>query len=140
MDRLIVSEKLESLRRCLTRIQQKTPPEQETLSQDPDVQDILVVNLTRAVQLCVDIGSHIVSESSASAPKTMSEVFEILENLGAITPPTCKALQQAVGFRNIAVHNYDSIDWEIVWTICNKSLADFGRFSSEIASYANMTE
>ena len=54
MDRLIVSEKLESLRRCLNRIQQKTPLEKETLSQDPDVQDILVVNLTRAVQLCVD--------------------------------------------------------------------------------------
>ncbi len=33
MDRLIVAEKLESLRRCLNRIQQKTPLEEETLSQ-----------------------------------------------------------------------------------------------------------
>ena len=140
MDRLILSEKLESLRRCVQRIEQKTPLEIETLIQDADVQDILVLNLTRAVQLCVDIGSHIVSASGASAPKIMSEVFEILEELGAIAPPTCKAMQQAVGFRNIAVHNYDSIDWKIVWTICNESLTDFERFSSEIASYAHMAE
>ena len=140
MDRLILSEKLESLRRCIDRVKEKTPLEAGTLTQDPDVQDILVLNLTRAVQLCVDIGSHIVSESDASAPKIMGEVFEIMEKLGAITPPTCKAMRKAVGFRNIAVHNYDVIEWEIVWTICNESLADFGRFSSEIAAYTHMAE
>lgn len=140
MDRLILSEKLESLRRCTDRVKEKTPLEIETLAQNLDIQDILVLNLTRAVQLCVDIGSHIVSGSGAPAPKIMGEVFEILEKLEAITPSTCKAMRQAVGFRNIAVHNYETIEWEIVWTICNDSIADFERFCSEISAYTHMAE
>ena len=57
MDRVILTEKLESLRRCLQRIEAKTPGDVESLRGDPDLQDIVVLNLTRAVQVCVDIGS-----------------------------------------------------------------------------------
>ena len=132
MDRVIVAEKLESLRRCLRRIQEKTPTEIETLTQNPDIQDILVLNLTRAVQLCVDIGSHVVSASGESAPATMGDVFITLDKLGVITPTTCESMKKAVGFRNIAVHNYESINWHIVFAICSKSTANFCRFVKEI--------
>lgn len=132
MDPLIITEKLESLRRCVQRIHDKTPLEIESLTQDVDLQDILVVNLTRAVQLCVDIGSHIISSSDETGPATMGDVFTILNKLGAITPATCESMKKAVGFRNIAVHNYESINWEIVFAICNKSPDDFRQFVKEI--------
>lgn len=51
MDREVIEQKLESLRRCLQRIKEKSPPSPETLAGDPDLQDILTLNLTRAVQL-----------------------------------------------------------------------------------------
>jgi uncharacterized protein YutE (UPF0331/DUF86 family) len=134
MDQVILAQKLESLRRCIRRVEEKTPADVEQLIQDPDVQDILVLNLTRAVQLCVDIGSHVISESDAPAPSTMGDVFSTLEKLGVIASTTCQALKKAVGFRNIAVHNYDVINWEIVFAICQKSLVDFRRFAKEIAA------
>ena len=136
MDSLIIAEKLESLRRCSQRVQEKTPPEIESLTQNPDIQDILVLNLTRAVQLCVDIGSHVVSESGEVAPATMGDVFTTLNKLGVITPATCELMKKAVGFRNVAVHNYHAINWEIVFAICKKSPADFRRFAKEIDSYS----
>ena len=132
MDRVIIAEKLESLRRCIQRIQEKTPPEIGSLITEPDLQDIVVLNLTRAVQLCVDIGSHIISTSGEAAPVTMGDVFIILNKLGVITTTTCESMKKAVGFRNIAVHNYESINWEIVFAICNKSTADFCAFVKEI--------
>ena len=55
MDTLIVAEKLESLGRCLARIEQKCPASASLLAADPDAQDIVVLNLSRAVQLCVDM-------------------------------------------------------------------------------------
>jgi len=136
MDQVIFSQKLESLRRCIQRVEEKTPSNVNQLIQDPDIQDILVLNLTRAVQLCVDIGSHVISESDESAPTTMGDVFSTLQTLGAITPATCLSLQKAVGFRNVAVHNYDVINWEIVFAICQKFLDDFRRFAKEIADYS----
>lgn len=82
MDQLILTEKIESLRRCLQRIEAKTPDDIESLKSNPDLQDILVLNLTRAVQLCVDMGSHIISQSDSVAPTTMGEVFSTLQTLG----------------------------------------------------------
>ena len=135
MDQVILAQKLESLRRCIQRVEEKTPSDVSQLIQDPDVQDILVLNLTRAVQLCVDIGSHVISESDEVAPATMGDVFSTLEKLGAITPGTCQSMRKSVGFRNVAVHNYDVINWEIVFAICQTFLTDFRRFSREITGY-----
>ena len=46
MDRVIVAEKLESLRKCIQRIKDKTPLEIGPLLTEPDLQDIVVLNLT----------------------------------------------------------------------------------------------
>jgi uncharacterized protein YutE (UPF0331/DUF86 family) len=135
MDQQIVAQKIESLRRCINRVAEKTPTDVDQLINDADIQDILVLNLTRAVQLCVDVGSHIISESEESAPATMGDVFATLLTLGAITPTTSEAMRKAVGFRNVAVHNYDAINWEIVFAICQKSLPDFRRFVEEVSNY-----
>jgi len=116
-------------------VEEKTPSSVEQLIQDADVQDILVLNLTRAVQLCVDIGSHVISESNELPPATMGDVFSTLETLGAISPATCGPMRKAVGFRNVAVHNYDVINWEIVFAISRAYLVDFRRFAKEISDY-----
>lgn len=73
MDRLILNEKLESLRRCVQRIEERRAESVEALRHDPDRQDILSLNLTRAVQLCVDIAVHILADTNAPAPQTMAD-------------------------------------------------------------------
>jgi len=133
MDQLILAEKLESLRRCIRRVDEKRPSRIERLTEDADIQDILVLNLTRAVQLCVDIGSHIISESDEATPQTMGDVFEVLQKLNMITDQTCQQMKKAVGFRNVAIHNYATINWEIVYAISETSLVDFRAFAKEIS-------
>ena len=102
------------------------------LEADPDLQDILVLNLGRAVQLCVDIGSHLISETDAAAPQTMGEVFSTLASLGVIGEALASRLRGAVGFRNIAVHNYNRIDWAIVFAISAGHLDDFREFAAAV--------
>ncbi|QOJ22881.1 MAG: DUF86 domain-containing protein [Gammaproteobacteria bacterium] len=136
MDQVILAEKLESLRRCVQRIEDKTPKDIGSLVRDIDLQDILVVNLTRAVQISIDIGSHIISSANQPMPQTMGDVFTKLQELGAISLDTSERLKKAVGFRNIAVHNYEVINWEIVYAICRNSLRDFRQFAQEICRYA----
>jgi uncharacterized protein YutE (UPF0331/DUF86 family) len=71
MDRQIINEKLESLRRSLGRVESKCPDSLEELQANIDLQDIIVLNLSRAVQLCVDIGAHIIAASDEKAPSNM---------------------------------------------------------------------
>lgn len=135
MDPVILQEKLESLRHCVTRVDAKHPAQLAELEADPDLQDIIVLNLSRAVQVCVDIGTHIISTTAAVPPRSMGEVFDTPEHLGVISPKTGQAMRKAVGFRNVAVHNYDAISWAIVYAISQRHLDDFRRFAQEIASH-----
>lgn len=134
MDRRLIEEKLEALRQCLGRIETKRPVAAKTLTVDADLQDIIALNLTRAVQLCVDVAAHIIADSDAPAPETMAQAFDALVKLKVIEPELADRMKKAVGFRNIAVHSYQAIDWEIVHNICHKNLDDFKFFARAVAN------
>jgi uncharacterized protein YutE (UPF0331/DUF86 family) len=134
VDREVIEQKLESLRRCLQRVADKCPADPESLARDPDLQDIVALNLTRAVQLCVDIGAHVIAGMGVPPPNTMGQTFDALAMGGAIPENLAIRLKKAVGFRNIAVHNYDAIDWVIVHNIARHGLSDFTQFAKAIGS------
>ena len=104
MDRELVAEKIESLRRCVERIQERCPERLEVLEESLDHQDIVALNLTRAVQLSVDISAHFLAGGSAPPPQTMGESFSQLAEEGVISEALSEKMRKAVGFRNIAVH------------------------------------
>lgn len=132
MDREVTLQKLESLRRCLVRIRQKCPATAEELARDPDVQDIVTLNLTRAVQICVDIGAHVVSALEAGPPETMGATFDLMADAGMIPASLALQLKKAVGFRNIAVHSYEKMDWAIVHTIARDHLDTYDEFAKAV--------
>jgi uncharacterized protein YutE (UPF0331/DUF86 family) len=136
MDDVILS-KIESLKRCVDRIKAKTPLNKDILFEDWDIQDIIVVNLERAIQLSVDIASFILSESDmqTSTPMTMAESFGYLHQAGIIRKQTAEKLQKSVGFRNIAVHAYRSIDWDVVYSVITRHLKDFQDYAGEIMEW-----
>lgn len=140
MDRVLIEQKLESLRHCVQRVSEKCPAELKTLMEDADLQDIVVFNLTRAVQLGVDIASHIIATSGESAPTTMGQAFSTLAKLGVIDELTVGRMKKSVGFRNIAVHNYEDVDWGIVHAICVTHLDDFREFARCVAAYSSRPE
>ena len=132
MDRRVIADKLERLRRCVQRIEHKRPPTLAILAVDVDLQDILSVNLERAVQLCVDIAAHVIASREVPAPITMAAAFEALQALHIVSPDVANCMKKAVGFRNIVVHNYQEIDWGIVFNICHHKLDDFRAFAQAI--------
>lgn len=133
MDREVVEQKLESLRRCLQRIKTKCPTDAATLVADIDLQDIVSLNLSRAVQISVDIGTHLIAGMEVPPPDTMGQTFDVLAQQGVLGNELANSLKKAVGFRNIAVHNYESINWNIVYSIVKYHLADFSEFAKVVA-------
>src|SRR6056297_776787 len=132
MDKDLLLSKIDSLSRSIKRIENKTPENVKNLKNDYDLQDIIALNLQRAVQISVDIATHIIADSNEKVPSTMGECFEYLENLDIINSSLVKNLKGAVGFRNISVHEYQKIDWEIVYTIITENLDDFRKYSENI--------
>jgi uncharacterized protein YutE (UPF0331/DUF86 family) len=134
MDREVIEHKLESLRRCLQRVAEKCPSSPDKLGQDPDLQDIVTLNLSRAVQLCVDLGAHLIADLDVAPPDTMGQTFDVLAHADLIPEHLAQQLKRAVGFRNIAVHHYEEIDWTIVHGIARNHLSDFSEFAKIVAA------
>lgn len=132
MDRLIVERKLDALQRCLARVASKRPRTVAQLEADIDLQDVLVLNLTRAVQTCVDLAAHLLSDVPLPPPDTMGEAFDRLAQARLLDADLALRMKKAVGFRNIAVHAYDSIEWHIVFAIATKHLRDFEEFARTV--------
>ena len=128
MNSLVIVSKLESLRRCLDRITSKKPDTLDQLLEDIDMQDILALNLERSIQLCVDIANHILSSLDDSPAMSMAETFERLSEKGIISNELAGNLRRAVGFRNLSVHAYDKIDWNLVWNNFESDLNDLVQF------------
>jgi len=134
-DRELLVSKLSSIQHCIERIESKKPVTKEILFEDYDLQDILSINLERAIQLTSDIGLHILANDFQDKPGSMSAVFDGLKEHGILPDALTENLKKAVGFRNIAVHEYQKIDWNIVHSIITNNLSDFRLFVKEILSY-----
>jgi uncharacterized protein YutE (UPF0331/DUF86 family) len=132
MDRDVVTAKLESLRHCVERVRTRTPASVEELSSCYDAQDIICLNLERAVQACVDIAAHIVSDTECTVPDSMAGTFDALERQGVLSRDLTERMRRAVGFRNISVHAYQTLDWEIIYSIATERLGDFVEYGLAI--------
>jgi uncharacterized protein YutE (UPF0331/DUF86 family) len=128
----VILAKLESLERCIRRVEQKRPDSMDHLMQDLDRQDVIVLNLERAIQQCVDIGTHILVARGYAAPESMAGVFAQLADAGVVSADIASRLKNAVGFRNIAVHQYEKLSLSVVYSIITEQLDDFRKFSAAI--------
>ncbi|MEK6790023.1 MAG: DUF86 domain-containing protein [Pseudomonadota bacterium] len=130
----VINSKLESLQRCLARIEMRCPTSLPALIEDIDAQDVMVLNLSRAVQLCVDMALSVLAARQYPSPDTMGKAFDALAELNIISAELALRLRKAVGFRNLAVHSYDAIRWEIVFAIATEHLEDFRAFARQVVS------
>lgn len=135
IERDVVNEKLESLRKCLLRLKEKRTISLEAFKQDVDIQDIVSINLERAAQVCVDISSHVLAQSNVSVPATMAECFIELKSLGALSNEVSINMIKAIGLRNLLVHEYKKIDWSKVYEVLHNNLDDFEKFAKEVDQF-----
>jgi uncharacterized protein YutE (UPF0331/DUF86 family) len=138
-DRDIVLAKAAAIQRCLKRIHDVTGLKPESLD-DLDVQDIFVLNLQRAIQSAVDLSTHVIAADGLGLSDTIRGNFELLEKSEIIEKDLSKRMQSMVGFRNIAIHDYQAIDPEILKSILSKHLKDLEEFYATIISHFDFVE
>ena len=81
-----------------------------------------------AVQICIDIAAHIVSDEGLGVPGSTSELFYFLEENGFLDPQTTDKMVKAVGFRNLVVHEYGKLDLEEAFEVAQEDIKDLDEF------------
>jgi uncharacterized protein YutE (UPF0331/DUF86 family) len=138
-DRDIVLAKVAAIKRCLKRIEDVTNHDPDKLD-DLNVQDIFVLNLQRAIQSAIDLGTHIIASEDLGLSDTVRGNFELLENGKIIDKTLSRKMQSMVGFRNIAIHDYQALDVRILKTIFAKHLKDIEDFYATVLRHFNFAK
>jgi len=129
VDRDLVLAKLETLERCLVRIESvRCNPDLDAL----DRQDITVLNLQRAVQAMLDLAAHVVAREGLGMPDQLAASFELLKRAAIIDADLADRMRRMTGFRNIAVHEYRKLDGSVVDAIVRERLGDLRIFAKTI--------
>jgi len=130
----VVLNKIQTIERCLKRIREEYVGFEDIFEENYTKQDSVILNLERASQASIDIATHIVKVKGLGLPNTSRELFDLLLENYIIGEDICKQMQGMVGFRNIAVHDYQNLNIEIVVAIVEKNLGDFEGFVREVFS------
>ncbi len=102
---------------------------------DWKTQRIVERTLQMMIETCLDIAGHIISDGNFRTPDSYADMFAILAEQQIIDPKDQPAMSNMAKFRNIIVHQYETIDPAIVVGILQKHLDDFDRFKQSILMY-----
>lgn len=127
-----MQQKLQKLIRCVDRIKSQNISTLQDLDASLDKQEIIILNLQRAVQICIDIGNHILIDYSA-IPATMADTFKAMGEKGLITKACADNLIKMVSFRNIAVNRFEKINNTIILSVIKEHLTDFTDFAESVS-------
>ena len=109
----VVLNKTTTIERCVNRIHEVYAGNPDNLK-DFTKQDSIILNIQRACEASIDLAMHIVSERKLGVPKARCEGVKLLQEVGIIDATLARTLMNMVGFLNIAVHDYQALELDIL--------------------------
>lgn len=128
VDRNILVAKVTTIEKCLRKVKEKRSASLAEFVANEDIQDIVLFNLMQAIQGCVDLAAHIVSDEEYGMAGSMNEFFYLLSGRSVISIELQEKLIRAVGFRNLVVHEYAKLDLHQVYEIATDGINDLEEF------------
>ena len=123
----VLLNKAAIIERCLRRISEEyagNPSHLESFTH----QDAIVLNLERACQAAIDLAMHIAARDHLGIPQSSAQAFDLLAEADRISPALAAKMRRMVGFRNIAIHQYQELKLSIVRRVVESSSNDFVEF------------
>lgn len=133
----VVINKVITIERCVNRIKEEYEKDITTFATDYTRQDAAILNIQRACEASIDVGQYLIRRDKLGVPQSAREVFSVLAERHYIEPALAANLQKMVSFRNIAVHDYKSLQLPIVETIIKQHLADFLHYGQQLLALEN---
>lgn len=128
VDKNILLSKATAVKRHIKRVIEKRDTSIDAFLNDIDRQESILFNMQMAIQNCVDIAAHIISDEGFGVPGSTNEMFYLLEENGYIKHELAEKMVKAVGFRNLMVHEYGKINLKHVFMFAHKDIDDLNEY------------
>lgn len=128
----VVLNKVATIERCVARAREEYAAAGSHFETDHSRQDAAILNVQRACEAALDLGHHLIRRERLGLPQSARSVFDLLAQGGLIEPALAESLKKMVGFRNLAVHDYQSLVLPITVSVITKHLDEFLDFGTAI--------
>ena len=118
------------IERCIRRMREEyaTDPELENYTN----LDALILNIERACQAAIDLAMHRVALSHLGIPQSSADAFTLLQKAGIINQDLASRMSKMVGFRNIAIHQYQDLETKVIHYIMQHGIQDIIAFATSM--------
>ncbi|MGM0593904.1 MAG: type VII toxin-antitoxin system HepT family RNase toxin [Pseudomonadota bacterium] len=128
----ILLNKAATIERCVARAREEYQANPDGFATDLTRQDAAILNIQRACEAALDMGHYLIRKERLGVPQSARDVFQLLQQGGWISVELAEVLKRMVGFRNIAVHDYQTLQLPIVVSIIQHHLDDFLTYSETL--------
>jgi len=131
----VLINKAATIERCVRRAREEYERDPATFASDYTRQDAAILNIQRACEAALDMGQDLIRRDKLGVPQSARDVFSLLHAAHHIDAELTASLKNMVGFRNIAVHDYQTLHLPITVRIIESHLEDFLRYSQLILQH-----
>ena len=131
----VLINKAAAIERAVHRVRDVFAGDTRNLVSDQTKQDAIILNLQRACESSIAAAMHLVRVHRLGIPQETREAFELLERAHLLDAHLADRLKKMVGFRNVAIHDYQKLSLDIVQRIITDNLDDFISFATLLLSF-----
>lgn len=125
----VLVNKAAAIERAVRRVREEHAGDDSNLLANQTRQDAIILNLQRACESSIDAAMHLVRVHRLGIPQQTREAFDLLQTTQMLDANLADRLRKMVGFRNVAIHDYQKLNLEIVRRIVVDHLDDFLAFA-----------
>ena len=129
ISRDVIYNKAQIIERCLRRIEEEYQSDAANLL-NYTKQDSIILNLQRACEAAIDLAMHVVAERRLGLPQNSRDAFALLQEAGILPEDLAVKMKAMVGFRNIAVHDYQNVNLDILAQILKHHLPELRKYAT----------
>ena len=128
----VLLNKAATIERCIARAREEYNADPDGFATNFTRQDAAVLNIQRACEAALDMGNHLIRRDKLGITQSSRDVFTLLEQAGRIDAATANSMRHMVGFRNVAVHEYQALVLPITVNIITQHLSDFSCYAKAL--------
>jgi len=129
----VVENKISAVKKYLKILEEYKKYSVKELETDINIKGAVERYLYLAVQATIDLADAYIAYKKFRKPSTLSESFHILNEEKIISDNLADKMVKMTGLRNIIVHDYEKINYEIIVDVLQNRLKDIEKFLKSVS-------
>ena len=134
----VIETKISHIQKYLKLLERYKEFSQKEIEHNPDLRGAVERYLYLTVQATLDLGEAIISFKEFRRPGTYTDIFYILGEEKFVSADLSGKLVRMTKFRNVIAHDYEKVDFGIVYDALKNRLMDIEKFIKSVKDELNL--